>query len=369
MIEASRLAVALIQASISDFRQAFLEILIERLGDDFDAYAGAVYFDGTTRTRVQIGSRLHSLGNHFLFGRRLLWQSGAVSAALRPDVVILEYNPRILSVWVSLLLRRIRRRRSLLWGHAWSRRGAGSWTNRVRSLMRWFADGLIVYTDEQARDIASNWPTRPLFVAPNSMYRRDQLQPVDGSGGNDFLYVGRLAASKRPILLLEAFGKAIDRLPADSRLVFVGEGPMDLELHELAATVPAGRVVFEGHVADPERLRAMYARSLMSVSPGPVGLSVTQSLGFGIPMIIARDEPHGPEVVAAVEGFNAEFFAPSTAEALADCLVEAASEPGTWRARSAAISEACRTKYSAEAMADGFVTAIQAMGGLRRPLS
>lgn len=359
----------LLQTSVSDFRQAFLEVLIERYGDGFDVYAGDVYFDGTTRTRVQIGPRLHPLRNHFLLGRRLLWQSGAVSAARRPDVAILEYNPRILSVWVSLVARRFLRRRSLLWGHAWSRKGAGSWTNRVRSVMRWLADGVIVYTDRQAQELAGDWPARPMFVAPNSMYRRAQLQPVDNSGGSDFLYVGRLAASKKPRLLLEAFGKAIDRLPATSRLVIVGEGPLDRELRQLTATLPPDRVIFEGHVADPDRLRLLYSRAVASVSPGPVGLSVTQSLGFGIPMIIARDEPHGPELVAATEGFNATFFAPSTADNLADCLVEISKGADDWGGRREAISQACRATYSAEAMADGFMTALEAMRSSSRSRS
>jgi glycosyltransferase involved in cell wall biosynthesis len=361
MTEASPLTVSLLQTSIGDYRQAFLEILIERLGDDFDVYAGTVYFDGTTRTRVRIGSRLHHLGNHYLLGRRLLWQSGAVSAALKPKVAVLEYNPRIVSVWASLLLRRALHRRTILWGHAWSRKGAGSRTNQVRSVMRWFADGLIVYTRAQADDLLGDWPERPLFVAPNAMYRREQLQPVDDVGGSDFLYVGRLTASKRPKLLLEAFGLALDRLPATARLVFVGGGPMDRELRKLAESLPAGRVAFEGHVADPDQLRVLYGRALASVSPGPVGLSITQSLGFGIPMLIARDEPHGPEVEAAIEGFNAMFFAPSTAETLAEHLVNVTGEAETWRMRRAAISEACRTKYSAEAMADGFIAAVEVM--------
>ena len=136
------------------------------------------------------------------------------------------------------------------------------------------------------------------------------------------------------------------------RLIFVGEGPSSALLRSDAERLAPGRVVFEGHVADPDRLSQLYAGALASVSPGPVGLSLTHSLGYGVPMIVARSEPHGPEVEAAVEGENAIFFEPETPEALEAALLEAARDVEAWVSKRALISEYCRHRYSAEAMAD-----------------
>lgn len=352
-------SVRLVQTSIGDYRQAFLEAIVERMGERFQAYAGETYFNGTTRTQVHLDGHLHPLRNRFLLHRRLLWQSGAVSAAVGAHVAVLEYNPRILSVWVALVMRRFLRRRTVLWGHAWSRSGRGSLRNVVRGAMRGLSDGLVVYSRTQGRELTGARPRRPLFVAPNAIYRRSQLEPADHADPRDFLYVGRLVTQKRPEVLLQAFSLALDRLPVGSRLVFVGEGPMEGPLRKAAASLPAGRVVLEGHVADPEVLRGLYARSIASVSPGYVGLSITQSLGFGVPMVVARDEPHSPEIEAAIEGFNCRFFAPTTAEALAKVMIAMAEDAPTWVARRAAIAEDCRTKYSVEAMADGFISAIE----------
>ena len=47
-------------------------------------------------------------------------------------------------------------------------------------------------------------------------------------------------------------------------------------------------VIFYGHVSEPSELRSVYGASVASLSPGYVGLSVTQSLGFGVPMIVSR---------------------------------------------------------------------------------
>jgi glycosyltransferase involved in cell wall biosynthesis len=345
-------------AALPDYRQAFLEILADRFSNDFDAFAGDVFFDGTTRTRVSLGDRFHEVSNHYLLGRRFLWQAGAIRAARGAGVAVLELNPRIASVWVSLLIRRMSRRPTLLWGHAWSRKGSGSPTNALRGAMRALADGVILYTTQQADELRSVAGRTRIFVAPNAIYRSAEMHPTEGQERTDFIYVGRLVGAKRPDLLMSAFILALDRLPPNVRLVFVGEGNLDQELRERASSLSANRVVFHGHVADPARLRSFYARAIASVSPGFVGLSITQSLGYGVPMIIARDEPHSPEIEAAIEGKNAWFFEPTTAPNLADALVAMASRPFDASAR-AAISADCRHRYSAEAMADGFVDAIR----------
>ena len=112
-------------------------------------------------------------------------------------------------------------------------------------------------------------------------------------------------------------------------------------------------------MTDEGLLSDFYGRSIASVSPGYVGLSLTQSLGFGVPMVIARDEPHSPEIEAAIEGFNCLFFAPATVEALRDAMVAIAGDADTWVARRAAIAEESRRNYSVETMTDGFVSAIE----------
>jgi glycosyltransferase involved in cell wall biosynthesis len=355
-------------AALPDYRQAFLEILVEHFGNDFQAFAGDVFFDGTTKTRVSVGSNFRSLSNHYLIGRRFLWQTGAVTAGRGAGVAVLELNPRILSVWLSLLMRRMTRRPTLLWGHAWSRKGSASPTNVLRGAMRALADGVILYTHQQADELGAVSDRRRVFVAPNALYRSAEMEPAEGQDRTDFIYVGRLVAAKKPDLLLSAFQLALDRLPASTRLVFVGEGDLEEALRERARSLPADRVVFHGHVANPARLRAFYARAIASVSPGFVGLSITQSLGYGVPMIVARDEPHSPEIEAAIEGRNARFFQPTSVPKLADALVESALRPVGDAVR-AEISADCRRRYSAEAMAAGFIDAIRAVsvseGGTR----
>jgi glycosyltransferase involved in cell wall biosynthesis len=228
--------------------------------------------------------------------------------------------------------------------------------------MRRLADGVIVYTQTQKRELVEGHPRERVFVAPNALYPAVLMRPADPDPAPDsFLYVGRLVPSKKADVLLEAFLRVHQDLPSATRLVVVGDGPLLDQMRARAAGVPQAAVELLGHITDAGTLHNLYRHAIAAVSPGYVGLSITQSLGFGVPMLIARDEPHAPEIEAAREGWNAVIYAPSTSEALAEVLLQAAREGCQhWPTRSE-ISAACRDTYSAEAMADGFLGAIEAV--------
>jgi hypothetical protein len=94
------------------------------------------------------------------------------------------------------------------------------------------------------------------------------------------------------------------------------------------------------------------------MSPGYVGLSITQSLSYGVPMIVARDEPHSPEIEAMRERFNAITVASDDAEALAGVMVEMASDRDAWLSRRADIAADCAGRYSVEVASERAAYAI-----------
>jgi glycosyltransferase involved in cell wall biosynthesis len=357
-VEDSWHTIGLFQADMGAYRQAFLEQLIDHFGPSFRLYMGGERVDGVLNIKVHVGDHLTLIRNRYLIGRRLLWQHGAIGPALAEGVVILECNPRNLTVWLILVLRAIRGRPSLLWGHAWSRRGRGSPSNGLRAIIRWLSDGFIAYTATEASEIGTSWPKRPVHAAPNALYRRSEMRAAVDGTPCDFLYVGRLIREKKPGLFLEAFERALPELPISARAIIIGEGPERAALQARAANLPADRVIFAGRIVDSSRLFKYYSSALASVSPGTVGLTLTQSLGFGVPMIAARDEPHGPEMEATVPGWNTILFSPSTAEALADAMLALMRDAPEWLSRRTDISEACSREYSAERMASGFIAAV-----------
>ena len=350
--------VVLIQTIVPDYRTSFVECLAERLGDRFLLLSGN---EDWTHDITHAGETSSTaVRNRFILGRQLLWQSGAVRSAIEAEVTVVSLNPRIISNWVVLAARRIRRRRTLVWGHAWPRRGPSSPTDKVRGVMRRLANTVIVYTEREARDLRARSPRLDVTAAPNALYRMAEMVPADSAHPTDFLCVGRINSSKKPGLLLDAFHLAVPSLPADVRLVFVGDGPLKDDLgRRVAALGLEDRVILLGHVSDVARLREAYRGAIASVSPGYVGLSLIQSLGNGVPMLIARDEPHAPEIEAIVEGENGWFFDSDSPEKLASLLVDTAAERQRLTSRRAPISERARATYSVEHMVEAFVAALR----------
>src|SRR5690606_16585022 len=132
----------------------------------------------------------------------------------------------------------------------------------------------------------------------------------------------RLVRDKKPLLALEGFRLVCDQLGQDARLVFVGDGPLRNELEE--ARMRAGLahcVEILGHVGTYNDLRAQYGTVVASLASGYVGLSLIQSLSFGVPMAIACSEPHAPEIEAAREGYNCVVFESDNPEALGTTLL------------------------------------------------
>jgi hypothetical protein len=114
-------------------------------------------------------------------------------------------------------------------------------------------------------------------------------------------------------------------------------------------------VQFPGVIQDVAALAALYARAHCSVSPGFVGLALTQSLGFGVPMVIADGEPHSPEVEMAQSG-TAVFFARDSVADLAAALQSPALRLDD--SQRSALVEHVKLRYSADAMARGLVDAV-----------
>jgi glycosyltransferase involved in cell wall biosynthesis len=185
------------------------------------------------------------------------------------------------------------------------------------------------------------------------------MRPRPGTdAAKDFIYVGRMVASKRPDLLLEGFLHALPSLSPAVRLLMVGDGPLVAALQRQVIEIKeTHRVQFFGHVSDVGELRSLYSLALAAVSPGYVGLSIIQSLAFGVPMIVADDEPHAPEIEAARSGLNCVYFTARSVQSLSHTLVDVHRNADTWRDRSAIIAESCRNTYSVETLAERLLEA------------
>lgn len=354
--------VLLLQTSIADYRDHFIRSLNDYFEIELTIKVGECYFEESTKTSAYVRSleNVELVRNLFLFNRKFCFQFIKLSDVLRSDVVVFELNPHLISNWVFMLMRTVLRKKNVLWGHAWSRSGPDSKTELLRALMRAMSDNLLLYTEEQKTEIVQSYPKlkNRTYVAPNSLYAAEDMGVASGDS-SDVVYVGRLVASKKVDLLIRSFAKVVAR-DSSRRLHLIGSGPDYDSLVDLASKLSVSKYVkFHGHISDFDRLKEVYGQSLMSISPGYVGLSITQSFAFGRPMLIALDEPHSPELEAFNDGENGLFFESDSEESLASAMIEMFDRSAEWSSKFTPIVNHCRNTYSVERMVRGFVDAVE----------
>jgi glycosyltransferase involved in cell wall biosynthesis len=153
------------------------------------------------------------------------------------------------------------------------------------------------------------------------------------------------------LLLFEAFSRASHVLPSEVRLVVVGDGPERGALQQFISDHNLGdRIVLSGHQGSLEALDAIYRSSFLAASPGYVGLSVIQALGHGVPVLVARDEPHSPEIEACEEPSNTRFFKSDDPDDAAKGMLEVWERRSHWNSLGPSIAAKIAAKYTYEAM-------------------
>jgi glycosyltransferase involved in cell wall biosynthesis len=166
----------------------------------------------------------------------------------------------------------------------------------------------------------------------------DREEPVIGC-------VAALRAEKNLSRLLRAFRLVADEMPA--RLVIVGDGPQRGELEALAGALGLGaRVLFTGHVAEPQRLYCDFDIFALSSDTEQMPMTVLEAMAAALP-VAATDVGDIKEMLAAE---NRDFLTPRDDAALAGALAALLRQPGLRRAVGAANRARAERDYDQEAM-------------------
>lgn len=342
-------------AVLPKYRSACIDELI-RLIPDIELYVSEEHLDRTVKTGIR-RDQYHPVRMHRIAGHAFL-QTGYFWRAARASSLVVDLNPRSITAWAFLAIRKISRRRTIVWGHIHPQAGPTSKTARLRKYMRSLADGTISYTYRDAQFALNQISNSPVWIAPNSLYRAKDIFPAASDASRSYvLYVGRLEAAKKVHLLIAALEYIHD---LRIRVLIVGSGSQRATLEERAERLGVrDRVEFVGWVDSTERLRELYREAFASASPGFAGLGLTQSAGFGVPMIVAHSEPHSPEIelseVGAVQWFDSDDPI-SLAHAIQSAYDRRGAVPDI------GLSDTVRSRYSAEKMARGLAAAIRNEG-------
>lgn len=308
---------------------------------------------------------LHLTNWYFFNSTRLVYQKGWLRAFSRPtDVIVAEFNPRIITTLSLMVAAKLTGRCFIWWGH-----GIGPmsetrrWIMRFRLALARLADATIFYDDAQLmRFVEAGLDPNKTYVAQNTIDVDRAKRFVElrrRSDRTSIVCLGRLMERKKVGLLLTAFAMAQADFKSKQVLTIVGDGPDREDLEERAIQLGIAHVTrFTGAVDDEEALARHLNDAWASVSPGAAGLNLVHSAVYGIPLLLSRHDPHGPEVSLAREGVNALYFCTDDASDLAGRLLALERNDELWERLSEGAAKSVTTGYGMQAMVRTFEKAI-----------
>lgn len=229
---------------------------------------------------------------------------------------------------------------------------------RLSAIVR--SEAALFYCYRHLEEVAARGVDRAnLYVAPNTITVPVAKICTATDARDSILFVGSFSARKGLDRLLRVFAKALPELPASVKLILVGDGPEKPKLRVLAERLGiANRIETPGLVSDPAALAPYYARAMVSVSLSQAGLSVLQSMGFGVPFLTLQGSVSGGETLNIIDGVNGMIVADDD-ESIAAALVTSTTDS----LRAAAMGAAARDHYlryaTIENYAQGFFDALE----------
>ena len=152
---------------------------------------------------------------------------------------------------------------------------------------------------------------------------RAQFSP---DGAPIFLFVGQMNWKKNIRRVLEAV--ALYARDAPCRLVMVGQGPNEEDVQKTCEELGvAERTIRTGHIADRDRLMAIYAAASLLIFPSVYDnapMVVREAAAVGTPSILMRGSCAAEGVTDGVNGLLCE----DTAESVCDCMRRGLSNRG-----------------------------------------
>lgn len=232
--------------------------------------------------------------------------------------------------------------------------------NKIRLYFTKKADANIFYTYEAKKDfVGLGVPDGNLFVANNTFDVGTRIKSYENINKNRILFVGSLDKRKQNDVLIKAFCNVLPMIPKDIVLTFVGNGVEEGFLRTL--TKERGldtRIEFVGRINEPEKLQGYYKEAIIAVSFGQAGLSVLQSLGFGVPFITKINAISGGEKSNIKNGING-FFSEDSQTSLENTLIKICNNIELAREMGKNAYEYYSKYCTMENMVQGFVDAIE----------
>lgn len=227
--------------------------------------------------------------------------------------------------------------------------------DRIRNFFYSKADALAFYTDYPiAKYAAMGIPKEKMFVAPNTV----AVAPVkDDVKKNTLLVIGTLYREKGIQTLLDVY-KELRPSCELPMLNIIGKGPdYDAINQWIQDNNMQDLIALRGAIYDIDEKAKYFAQALACISPKQAGLTVLESMGYGVPFVSSKNAITGGELFNLHNGIDSIIMNSETE--LIGVVRDIANHPDKYIAMGKKAKEFYDNNRTPKHMAQGFWKAIQ----------
>lgn len=312
------------------YRKNIWKKLLDNKKSDF-----IFYFDPIQNEGIQVEKNFFSESNkrknsfkeikNFYFFGRIIWQSKIIrecfSASFNQAIFLGDMN--ILSTWISLLICRLRNKKTILWTHGFY--GNESYIKRCLRIVFYSIGNKYLVYEQRGKKLMVNagFDVNKIFVIYNSLdydLQKDYFNKYQKNNINreltffinkklkTIIFLGRLTSVKK----IDQLIKSLKKLNSDMvkfNLLIIGDGPEKSKLKKISKKgLENGWIHFYGKTYDESELSKLIYSSDLMVSPGNTGLNAVHALSYGTPVATHNNFNNQMPEAAVVEDQITGFF-------------------------------------------------------------
>lgn len=227
--------------------------------------------------------------------------------------------------------------------------------DRVRNFFYSKADALAFYTDYPIKKYEKlGIPREKMFVAPNTV----AVAPLKDEVKKDtLLVIGTLYREKGIQSLLDVYKelRPICKLPI---LNIIGKGPdYDVINQWIQDNNMQDIIILRGAIYDIDEKAKFFAQALACISPKQAGLTVLESMGYGVPFVSSKNAITGGELLNVHNGVDGVVM--ESESNLLSVVKDISVHPEKYIAMGRKAKEFYDNNRTPKHMAQGFWDAIQ----------
>lgn len=220
------------------------------------------------------------------------------------------------------------------------------------------ADSIIFYTSYPISRYVKdgNVDENKLFVANNTVEVTERIEiPLVK---NHFLFVGTLYKAKKIFDLLEAYKDAYSKNNHIKPLIIIGDGE---EFKNIVDWIENNnldsKITLTGAIFNQNELKRYYINAIACISPGQAGLTVLNSMAYGVPFITTKNAITGGEIFNITNQVNGIIY-DNNSSVLTNLIIEFSSNNEKIYDLSSNAQDYYFSKRTMKIMVDGIINAI-----------